>query len=100
LRDDGANLANVPANVTRGLIPSNPRCSVNSAGAQGKDSNERGEREELHEAVFESYTGRCYLEQCEVGLVAVVVTIQQQNTIDFIPGRTGRNIRNAGFKVE
>ena len=41
MRDNGANLANIPASVTRGLVPNHPCRSVNGAGAQGKHANER-----------------------------------------------------------
>jgi hypothetical protein len=55
--DDRANLVNVPAGVTGGLVTNHPRRSVNGGGVQGEHANER--REELHDSVFES---RCYEE--------------------------------------
>ena len=51
MRDDGENLANVPAGVARGLVANHPCRSVNSGGVQGEHANDR---EELHDSVFES----------------------------------------------
>ena len=52
MRDDRANLANVPAGVARGLVTNRPCRSVNGGGVQGEHANKR--REELHDCVFES----------------------------------------------